>query len=188
MRFKSLLPVLILGAFLAVLVTAVILVQGRMRRHEQSASTPPPTAAENNGAAVAPIDPNSMPDDLVERQRMADLFPDTLVNVWGIRFKILQEGTGPKPVSGNRVTVHYVARLLDGTEFDSSAKAGKPYTFQLMSGRVIRGWDEAVIDMRKGERRLIVVPYKYAYGSNGRPPVVPPRAPLVFEIELLEFN
>ncbi len=187
MRLKSLLPVLIFGAVLAGIVFVAYHTQRWMHRHETEAdvtvATPAATSPE-----VGAADPNTVPDTLVEKQRLADLFPDTLVNVWGIRFRILREGDGPKPVSGNRVTVNYVARLLDGTEFDSSAKAGKPFTFQLMSDHVIRGWNESVIDMRKGEKRLIVVPYRYAYGANGRPPVIPPRAPLVFEIELLDFK
>ena len=124
---------------------------------------------------------------VVERERLAQLFPDTLVNIWGIRFKILREGEGPQPVSGNRVTVHYRGRFLDGTEFDNSYTKGKPVTFTVMSPGVIRGLSEAFKDMRKGEHRLVIIPYKYAYGSNGRGPI-PPRTPLVFEVELLDFE
>lgn len=188
MRMRSLLPVLILGAILAALVFTAYHTQRWMHEHETQASATPPSADTDEVKAAAPANPNSVPDHLVEQQRLAELFPDTLVNVWGIRYKILREGKGPKPVAGNRVTVHYVGRLLDGTEFDSSAKHGRPFSFQLMSGSVIRGWDEAVKDMRKGEKRLVIVPYRYAYGSNGRPPVIPPRAPLVFELELIDFE
>lgn len=188
MRFKPLVPVLVLGGFLLVLVLAARFAQQKMHEHEtRREPSPAPTATDTEKPQSAP-NPNSMPDELVERERLAEAFPDTLVNVWGIRFKILREGSGPKPVAGSRITAQYRGRLLDGTEFDSSYATGKPYTFTLMSGRVIRGWDETFIDMRRGEQRWIVVPYKYAYGSNGRPPKIPARAPLVFELELVDFQ
>jgi peptidylprolyl isomerase len=184
MRARALAPVLIFGGLLFVIVLLAIYTQRRMREHETGATAAAPTSA---GPEQPPADPNSMPDQHVERQRLAEMFPDTLVNVWGIRYKILQPGDGPKPVAGNRITAHYVGRLLDGTEIDNSYQRGKPTTFQLMSNAVIRGWNESFIDMRKGEKRLIVIPYKYGYGSNGRGPV-PPRAPLVFEVELVDFE
>lgn len=187
MRFKPLVPVLILGGVLLLLVLAARFTQRKMHEYETRTGTAS-AAAPSPGKVGTPPDPNSMPDELIERQRLAEAFPDTLLNVWGIRFKILRDGAGPKPVAGSRITAQYRGRLLDGTEFDSSYASGKPYTFTLMAGRVIRGWDETFIDMRKGEQRLIVVPYRYAYGSNGRPPVIPPRAPLVFEVELVDFK
>lgn len=188
MRLKSLLPVLILGGVLFAIVFGAKYAQRRMHEHETGADQK--TAIESSPATTPgtpPTNPNSMRDEHVERERIAQMFPDTLVNVWGIRFKILREGAGPKPVSGNRITAHYRGRLLDGTEFDNSYTRGKPVTFTLMSNDVIRGWNDSFIDMRKGEQRLIVIPYKYAYGSNGRGPI-PPRAPLVFEVELLDFE
>jgi FKBP-type peptidyl-prolyl cis-trans isomerase len=187
MRLKSLLPVIILGGVLFAIVFGARYSQRRMHEHETGAATAAATApAPEQPAAPAP-NPNSVPDELVERERLAQLFPDTLVNVWGIRFKILREGEGRQPVSGSKVTVHYRGRFLDGTEFDNSYAKGKPVTFTVMSPGVIRGLSEAFKDMRKGEQRLVIIPYKYAYGSNGRGPI-PPRTPLVFEVELLDFE
>ena len=188
MRFKPLVPVLILGGVLLLLVLAARFTQRKMHEYETRTGTASDAAAPSPGKVAVPPNPNAMPDELIERQRLAEAFPDLLLNVWGIRFKVLRDGAGPKPVAGSRITAQYRGRLLDGTEFDSSYASGKPYTFTLMAGRVIRGWDETFIDMRKGEQRLIVLPYRYAYGSNGRPPVIPPRAPLVFEVELVDFQ
>jgi FKBP-type peptidyl-prolyl cis-trans isomerase len=190
MRLKPLLPVLILGALLLAIVFLARFTQRKMHEHETGAKHAPPssaTSAPSKSPEAPPPNPNSVLDEHVERERLAELFPDTLVNVWGIRYKILREGAGPKPVSGNRITAHYRGRLLDGTEFDNSYTKGSPIKFTLMSNGVIRGWNESFIDMRKGEQRLIVIPYKYAYGSNGRGPI-PPRAPLVFEVELIDFE
>lgn len=190
MRLKSLLPVLILGGVLFAIVFTAKFSQRKMHEHETSGATAPAKAAGTSavtGPEAPPPNPNTMLDELVERERLAEMFPDTLVTRWGIRYKILREGEGPKPVSGNRITAHYRGRLLDGTEFDSSYAKGRPYTFTLMSSSVIRGWSESFIDMRQGEQRLIVLPYRHAYGTSGRGPI-PPRAPLVFEVELLSFE
>jgi FKBP-type peptidyl-prolyl cis-trans isomerase len=194
MRLKSLLPVLILGGVLFAIVFLAKFTQRKMHEHETSGATAPAPAGAAPIAGVptpetpAPQpNPNTVLDEHVERERLAQMFPDTLVTRWGIRYKILREGEGPHPVSGNRITAHYRGRLLDGTEFDNSYARDKPVKFTLMSNDVIRGWSDSFIEMRKGEQRLIVIPYKYAYGSNGRGPI-PPRAPLVFEVELIDFE
>ncbi len=168
---KSLIPVFIVGALLAALVFSARCVQVRMHRYE--------TRAEAN--------PNSNANELAEKDRMAKAFPETLLATTGIRYKVLTPGSGPKPVAGNRVKAHYAGRLLDGTEFDSSYKRGEPFGFALMKGEVIKGWDLTILDMQKGEKRLVVIPYKLGYGERGSPPDIPPRATLVFEIELVDF-
>lgn len=169
---KSLLPVFIVGAVLAVLVYAARCTQVRMHQFE------------TRGAA----NPNSAPNELAEKERMASEFPDTLLSTTGVRFKVLTPGSGPKPIAGSRVKAHYAGRLLDGTEFDSSHKRGAPFEFTLMKGEVIKGWDVTLLDMQKGEKRLVVIPYKLGYGQSGSPPNIPPRATLVFEIELVDFQ
>jgi FKBP-type peptidyl-prolyl cis-trans isomerase len=169
---KSLLPVFIVGTVLALLVFAASCTQKRMHRFETRTSA----------------NPNSNPSELAEKDRMANEFPDTLLSTTGLRYKILTAGSGPKPVAGNRVKAHYAGRLLDGTEFDSSYKRGEPFEFTLLKGEVIKGWDNSVIDMQKGEKRLVIVPFKLGYGERGSPPDIPARATLVFEIELVDFQ
>ena len=84
--------------------------------------------------------------------------------------------------------MHYDGYLLDGTKFDSSRDRGTPYVFRVGTGKVIKGWDEALATMKPGEKRTLLIPWWLGYGAEGRPPSIPPRATLVFEVELLEIR
>lgn len=107
----------------------------------------------------------------------------------GLFHKVLQPGTGDeRPGRANLVTVHYRGTFLDDRVFDDSRLKGRPFQFRVGVGHVIKGWDLAVADMRKGEKRLVVVPYWLGYGASGRIPTIMPRATLVFEIELLDWQ
>ena len=104
-------------------------------------------------------------------------------------------GSGNEAVAGRRVTVHYTGWLYDqstadhkGRKFDSSRDRGDPFTFRLGSGEVIRGWDEGVAGMKVGGRRTLTLPPDYGYGAQGSPPVIPPNATLVFDVELLDVK
>lgn len=92
-------------------------------------------------------------------------------------------GDGPVVEVGDTVTVDYVGRLADGTEFDNSYVRGTPYTFTVGVGQVIRGWDQGVPGMRVGGQRSLTIPPNLAYGSTP-PPGIPANATLVFDIEL----
>ena len=100
----------------------------------------------------------------------------------------LKEGTGAVAKAGQRVTVHYVGTLTDGSKFDSSRDRGKGFTFKLGAGEVIRGWDQGVAGMKVGGLRKLTIPPELGYGEHGYPPVIPPRATLVFEVELLSVG
>ena len=98
-------------------------------------------------------------------------------------------GTGNStPRSGQEVVVNYDGWLLDGTPIDSTRQRGAPYTFRLGAGAVIQGWDDALLTMKKGEKRTLIIPYWLGYGLSGRPPVIPPRATLIFDVELIDFR
>ncbi len=104
-------------------------------------------------------------------------------------------GGGAEAVAGKRVTVHYSGWLYDpaqpeskGKPFDSSREAGRPFTFSLGAGQVIAGWDQGVQGMKVGGERRLVIPHSLAYGESGAGGVIPPRASLVFEVELLDVR
>jgi peptidylprolyl isomerase len=131
----------------------------------------------------------------IQARRQADIekinadFPDTLQTSSGIRYIIQKQGTGDKPANGKTVRVHYSGRLLSGTVFDDSSLRGRPLEFQAGTGRVIQGWDETVLDMRTGEKRLVIIPPELAYGDNevGNG-LIPANSFLVFEMELVGFQ
>ena len=101
--------------------------------------------------------------------------------------EVLVEGTGSCPPQGTEVSVHYTGKFPDGSKFDSSVDRGEPFKFTVGAGQVIRGWDEGVASMKKGEKCLLTCHPAYAYGDGGMPPVIPPRSTLIFEVELLDF-
>lgn len=104
----------------------------------------------------------------------------------GIYYEVLQAGTGASPSPDSTVTAHYVGRLLDGSQFDSSRDRGEPSSFPLTG--VIPGWQEILPMMKTGGRWRVVIPFELAYGESGRPPTIPPRAALEFDIELVSFE
>lgn len=103
----------------------------------------------------------------------------------GLRYADLVVGGGEEAQAGHQVSVHYVGKLMDGTEFDSSRKRDQPFQFALGQGVVIPGWDEGVAGMRVGGRRRLVIPSDLAYGDRGAGGLIPPGATLDFDVELL---
>lgn len=107
----------------------------------------------------------------------------------GVLKLVKKEGTGTElPMTGDKVFVHYVGTLLDGTKFDSSRDRGDKFSFELGKGQVIKAWDLGVATMKIGEVCQLFCKPEYAYGSAGSPPKIPPNATLIFEIELFEFH
>ena len=104
----------------------------------------------------------------------------------GLQYKILSEGTGPKPAATDSVVCNYKGTLLDGTEFDSSAKHGGPATFPV-SG-VIKGWTEALQLMPVGSKWQLFVPADLAYGQRGAGGGIAPNSTLIFEVELVSIK
>jgi peptidylprolyl isomerase len=127
----------------------------------------------------------------VKAQRDADIarinakYPNAIQSPSGVRYIIQKEGTGPKPSAGKVVQVNYKGSLLSGDVFDASDFHGGLFEFQAGIGKVIPGWDEAIMDMKTGEKRLVIVPPELAYGDrvigDG---AIPANSFLVFEMEL----
>ena len=103
----------------------------------------------------------------------------------GLRYVEIMEGTGATPAKGSTVRVHYTGWLEDGKKFDSSHDRGQPLEFPLGRGQVIPGWDEGLSTMKVGGKRKLIIPAHLGYGERGAGGVIPPRATLVFEVELL---
>ena len=103
----------------------------------------------------------------------------------GLQYADTAVGSGATPRDGQIVVVHFTGWLDDGVKFDSTRERGKPFGFPLGSGQVIRGWDEGVRGMKAGGTRRLIVPPALGYGEKGIPPIVPPNARLIFDIELL---
>jgi peptidylprolyl isomerase len=104
----------------------------------------------------------------------------------GVKIEILKQGNGPLPQPGRTVTVHYTGKLTNGKKFDSSRDRGKPFSFVLGKGQVIRGWDEGVALLPIGTRAILTIPPQLGYGPRGAGGgVIPPNATLIFDVELL---
>jgi peptidylprolyl isomerase len=101
----------------------------------------------------------------------------------------LVEGTGDAAKAGDTLTVDYVGVLYkNGKQFDASWDRGEPFQFQLGTGNVIQGWDQGLVGMKVGGRRMLTIPANLGYGSEGAPPDIPPNAPLVFVVDLKAIN
>ncbi len=119
-------------------------------------------------------------------KELENRWPNAITTKSGLRYIVLNEGTGDKsPKAGKEVTVHYTGTLLDGRTFDSSVQRGTPATFAV--GQVIEGWNEALVTMKKGEKRTLIIPPELGYGAQGYPGVIPPNSYLIFDVELLDF-
>ncbi len=110
---------------------------------------------------------------------------DFVTTATGLKVHDFVVGTGASPNKGRPVQVEYTGWLTDGTRFDSSYDRKSPISFPIGTGGVIKGWDEGVMDMKVGGKRQLVIPHDLAYGVDGRPPVIPPKSTLIFEVELV---
>ncbi|KAI1284960.1 Peptidyl-prolyl cis-trans isomerase FKBP1A [Halotydeus destructor] len=107
----------------------------------------------------------------------------------GVEVQTIKEGdSSTYPKKGQTVVVHYTGTLPDGKKFDSSRDRGKPFKFKIGKGEVIKGWDEGVAKMSVGERAKLTCSPDYAYGDKGHPGVIPPKATLIFDVELIKLE
>lgn len=105
-----------------------------------------------------------------------------------VKIETTKKGDGgamPKP--GDTVSCHYVL-TVDGKKVDSSRDRGQPFSFRVGQGQVIRGWDEGLQRFTTGQRAIMTIQHQYGYGERGIPPAIPPKATLVFDVELLSFK
>lgn len=121
-------------------------------------------------------------------KEMKAKYPNAKTTDSGLMYIIENPGSGPKAAKGKMVSVHYAGKFLDGTKFDSSYDRGAPIDFPLGMGRVIKGWDEGIALLQKGGKATLIIPYQLAYGAAGRPPVIPAKATLIFDVELVDVK
>lgn len=96
-----------------------------------------------------------------------------------------KKGSGPKPSNGQNITAHYTGKLKDGKKFDSSVDRGQPFQFKLGEHRVIQGWELGFANMHVGSKATLLIPYSLGYGDQGYPGAIPPKATLIFDVELI---
>jgi FKBP-type peptidyl-prolyl cis-trans isomerase len=148
-------------------------IMGMLRKaHEQQASVRAKEAEPNHAAAATFLAENGKKKDVV-------------TTASGLEYKVLAPGSGESPKPGDMVTVNYKGTLLNGTEFDSSAKHGGPATFP--SNGVIKGWQEALALMKPGSKYELWIPPSLAYDVES-PPTIPPGSMLIFDVELLSIK
>lgn len=112
-----------------------------------------------------------------------------VVTASGLKYVDMVLGDGPSPQLGQTISVHYTGTLTNGKKFDSSFDhGGKPYTFKIGTGVVIKGWDEGLMTMRVGGKRKLIIPPALGYGVRGSPPDIPPNSTLLFDVELVEIK
>lgn len=136
----------------------------------------------------SPSDTSSTQGDSSAQEETVLLFDEAKATTTdsGLRYIDEVEGTGTQPTPQSNVVVHYRGVLTDGTQFDSSYERGQPAEFRV--GGVIPGFAEGILGMKEGGKRILYIPWQLAYGEAGNPPVIPQRADLIFEVELVEVR
>lgn len=147
----------------------------------------------DSDSVVAAVQPEAAPVDslaaiFADASRRSDVATDSTYAVTesGLRYIMVKLGDGKSPAATDVVTVHYTGRLTDGTVFDSSVSRGEPAAFPL--NRVIPGWTEGLQLMKEGGKAVFYIPSALGYGPAGWPPVIPPNADLIFEVELIKVG
>ena len=114
-------------------------------------------------------------------------YPSAKKTESGLYIAIQKEGNGKTPKVREKISVHYTGSFQNGKVFDSSVKRGKPFSFMVGIGNVIKGWDEGLLTLSVGTKAVLILPYFLGYGEGGSPPVIPAKSTLVFEVELLSI-
>ena len=159
---------------------ALYLINSHMSVPSLMASVP-----KESQSAFVSVASNTNPQEALRTAIVDAANPDGTVKKLIINDVVV--GTGPEVTVGDTVTVHYVGALQNGDEFDNSRKRGTPFSFTMGEGKVITGWEEGMVGMKAGGKRVLVIPADMAYGDRGYGPI-PGGATLVFAVELLDIK
>lgn len=173
--------------FVLLLLAAVLLTAALITRSGIFARMSPKDRPINSAMreAINKQNPQLSTDD---ERLVNQMFPNAHRLPSGLRYIVRNPGSGEgTPHLGSTVIAHYSGRLLDGSEFDSSYNRGAPINFRLGMNAVIAGWEEAFGSMHRGEKRTLIIPHWLAYGDKAKGKI-PPRATLIFEVELLDWR
>ena len=152
----------------------------------QTATTPKKTTTTTTHRATTPAAAPKPAENPADNPPGVPKVEGTPKPLYALRYIDTVIGTGPLAESRKYYTVHYTGWLTDGTKFDSSVDRGTPITFPYGARQVIPGWDTGFEGMHVGGKRRLFIPYQLAYGETGRPPVIPAKADLIFDIELVD--
>ena len=167
-----------------VLAIAAVLIAGCGSSKKQESK---PASEPQAAPAAQAAQPAAQPPQEAATTQNSGKTSDTIKTSSGLKYIVIKKGTGPTPNAGQIVKAHYTGKFLDGKVFDSSIPRGEPFAFPVGKGHVIKGWDEAILTMSKGEKRILIIPPQLAYGEGGMGPI-PPNATLIFEVELVDFQ
>ena len=135
---------------------------------------------------------NNMPQEQKNQTATNEQQTSSTFDIQGMKVEILKEGTGEGAKVGDSISVNYTGTLTDGTKFDSSVDPSfghvTPFPYTLGQNMVIKGWELGLLGMKVGEKRKLTIPSDLAYGDAGRPPVIPEKATLIFEIDMMSIN
>lgn len=168
----------------------------RVLREGDKATLTIPSEMAYGDREIGPIPANStlvFDVEVVKVDKPKELDPwilkstDTIRTESGLKYIMLNKGSGAKVAMSRIVSVHYTGYLPDGKVFDSSIKRGQPITFEAGVGKVIKGWDEALLKMRVGDRARLIIPPSLGYGNKQAGPI-PANSQLIFDIEIVDVK